>query len=48
MTRRSSSARPQSGIKHKHNLRFGADYRRLWTTLRSNADPRGIVHLYGL
>jgi hypothetical protein len=27
--------------KHKHNLRFGGDYRRLWTTLRSNANPRG-------
>ncbi len=26
---------------HKHNLRFGGDYRRLWTTLRSNANPRG-------
>jgi hypothetical protein len=27
--------------KHKHNVRFGADFRRLWTTLRSNANPRG-------
>jgi hypothetical protein len=27
--------------KHKHNIRFGADHRQLWTTLRSNADPRG-------
>ena len=27
--------------KHKHNVRFGADFRRLWTTVRSNANPRG-------
>ena len=27
--------------KHKHNVRFGGDFRRLWTTLRSNANPRG-------
>jgi hypothetical protein len=25
----------------KHNLRFGGDYRRMWTVLRSNTDPRG-------
>ncbi len=33
--------------KHKHNVRFGADYRRLWTTLRSNADPRGTFTFTG-
>ncbi len=27
--------------KNKHNVRFGGDFRRLWTTLRSNANPRG-------
>ncbi|MGA2961656.1 MAG: TonB-dependent receptor [Candidatus Korobacteraceae bacterium] len=33
--------------KHKHNVRFGTDYRRLWTTLRSNADPRGTFTFTG-
>jgi len=27
--------------RNKHNIRFGGDFRRLWTTLNSNANPRG-------
>jgi hypothetical protein len=27
--------------KNKHSIRFGGDFRRLWTTLNSNANPRG-------
>ncbi len=33
--------------KNKHNVRFGGDFRRLWTTLRSNADPRGTFTFTG-
>lgn len=32
----------------KHNLRMGADYRRLWTDLRSNPNPRGTFVFTGL
>lgn len=27
--------------RNKHHVRFGGDFRRLWTTLNSNTDPRG-------
>jgi len=31
----------------KHNLRFGADYRRLWTSAYSSLDPRGTFTFTG-
>lgn len=31
----------------KHSVRFGADYRRMWTDLRSNTNPRGTFTFTG-
>lgn len=31
----------------KHNLRFGADYRRLWTNVRSSSNPNGTFTFSG-
>jgi hypothetical protein len=33
--------------KNKHNVRFGGDIRRLWTTLRSDPNPRGAFTFTG-
>jgi hypothetical protein len=37
-----------SKVKAKHNLRFGGEYRRLWTDARNNANPFGAFTFTGV